>query len=126
MFRVRIPAQLLLLSVLSLAVMFFAGARDSVSARHVTPAECGVKSSSFARICRPSAYTSCLGAARRHVKGYSTPFCTQRQTACRSCLSQLRTCISRIGHAPRSEFSCDECSGKFSRCIGRRYPKLKD
>ena len=100
------------------------GGRPSI-AEHVAPASCGVKSSSFARICRPGAYASCLRASGRKVAGFTKPMCAARQTACRSCLDQLFRCIKRIGHAKRSEFSCDECSGKFSRCIGRRYPKLK-
>jgi hypothetical protein len=97
-----------------------------VSAEHIQPHQCGVKSSSYARICRPSAYVSCIRASAKGVKGYRAPFCARRQTACRSCLDKLRLCIRKIGHAKKSEFSCDECSGKFSRCIGKRYPKLKD
>jgi hypothetical protein len=97
-----------------------------VRAEHIQPHQCGVKSASFARICRPNAYTTCLRASVKGVKGYSAPFCATRQTACRSCLDKLRLCIAKIGHAKKSEFSCDECSGKFSRCIGKRYPKLKD
>ena len=95
-------------------------------AEHIQDHECGVKSASFARICRPIAYATCLRASTRGVKGFSAPFCAQRQTACRSCLDKLRLCIRKIGHAKKSEFSCDECSGKFSRCIGKRYPQLKN
>lgn len=98
----------------------------SLRAEHVKPHERGVKSASFARICRPNAYATCLRASVRGVKGFSAPFCARRQTACRSCLEKLMQCIRKIGHAKRSEFSCDECSGKFSRCIGKRYPKLID
>ncbi len=97
-----------------------------VRAEHVKPHECGVKSASFARICRPNAYAACLRASARGVKGFSAPFCARRQTACRTCLDKLMQCIRTIGHAKKSEYSCDECSGKFSRCIGKRYPKLKD
>ncbi len=97
-----------------------------VLAEHIQLHQCGVKSASFARICRPNAYATCLRASTKGVKGYSAPFCARRQTACRSCLDKLRLCIAKIGHAKKSEFSCDECSGKFSRCIGKRYPKLKD
>ena len=97
-----------------------------VHAEHIQPHQCGVKSASFARICRPNAYVTCLRASTRGVKGYSAPFCARRQTACRACVDKLRLCIAKIGHAKKSEFSCDECSGKFSRCIGKRYPKLKD
>lgn len=93
-------------------------------ANHIAPVTCGVKSASFARICRPGAYQSCLRATARGVAGFSRAKCAQRQTACRSCLDQLFRCIARIGHAKRSEFSCDECSGKFSRCIGKRYPQI--
>ena len=91
---------------------------------HVAPYRCGVTSSKFARICRPSANMSCKRAVESGVKGYSTSLCAARHTACVSCLSMLRRCISRIGHAPRTDFSCDECTGKFSRCIGKRYPTI--
>lgn len=100
-------------------------AGDIARVHHVSPHQCGVKQASFARICRPSAHTSCLRASSRGVKGFSNTLCAARQTACRSCLDQLRACIAKIGHAKRTEYSCDECTGKFSRCIGRRYPKLK-
>ncbi len=120
-------------SVISLAVVFVAAliacigaGATTVRAEHVQPDECGVKSASYARICRPNAYATCLRASARGVKGFSAPFCARRQTACRSCLDKLRACIKKIGHAKKSEFSCDECSGKFSRCIGKRYPILKD
>jgi hypothetical protein len=91
-------------------------------AAHVAPYRCGVTSSKFARICRPSAQTSCQSAVARGVPGFSKTFCAARHTACVSCLAMLRRCISRIGHAARADFSCGECTGKFSRCIGKRYP----
>jgi hypothetical protein len=91
---------------------------------HIAPYTCGVTSSKFARICRPAAQTSCKSAATRGVKGFSNQLCAARNTACVSCLAVLRACIGRIGHAPRAEFSCDECTGKFSRCIGKRYPTV--
>ncbi|MEQ1714851.1 MAG: hypothetical protein ABL907_02495 [Hyphomicrobium sp.] len=111
-----------------LAAMAWAGGVEISApalANHISAHQCGVSSASYARICRPSAYTSCLRASARGVKGYTKTLCAGRQKVCRSCLGHLRQCIVRIGHAKRSEFSCDECSGKFSRCIGRRYPKLK-
>ena len=89
---------------------------------HVQPYQCGVTSSKFARICRPQAAVSCASAVSRGISGFSEALCKARQSACSGCLVMLRRCISRIGHAPRSEFSCDKCTGKFSRCIGRRYP----
>lgn len=91
---------------------------------HVAPYRCGVTTSKFARICRPAATVSCARAVERGVNGYSTALCAARHTACVSCLSMLRRCISRVGHAPRTDFSCDECTGKFSRCIGKRYPTI--
>ena len=91
---------------------------------HVAPHTCGVRSASFARICSPQADTSCKSAVTRGVKGSSKPFCEARYTACSSCLAMLMRCISRIGHGPRTQFSCDECTGKFSRCIGKRYPSV--
>lgn len=94
-------------------------------AHHVAPHQCGVKQASFARICRASAYSSCLSAVRRHVKGFSNLVCAERRTACRSCLDRLSACIGKIGHAKRMDFSCEECTGKFSRCIGKRYPQIK-
>jgi hypothetical protein len=98
--------------------------RQSVS--HIAPYTCGVKSGSFARICRPQADVSCKNAVKRGAKGFSSGFCAARHMACTSCLAMLRRCIGFIGHGKRSEFSCDECTGKFSRCIGRRYPELKN
>jgi hypothetical protein len=92
---------------------------------HVAPYTCGVSSSKFARICRPQADASCKSAVKRGVQGFSSGLCAARHVACSSCLAMLRRCISHIGHGKRSEFSCDECTGKFSRCIGRRYPILK-
>lgn len=125
-------AEICRFSILRAAIVFVAvlacvGANAlPVRAEHVKPHQCGVKSASYARICRPNAYATCVRASARGVKGYSAPFCARRQTACRSCLDKLRACIRLIGHAKKSEFSCDECSGKFSRCIGKRYPKLKN
>lgn len=95
-----------------------------IQVHHVAPYTCGVTSSKFARICLRSAQTSCKGAVGRGVKGFSTQFCAARHTACVSCLAMLKRCINRIGHGPRDEFSCDECTGKFSRCIGKRYPQV--
>lgn len=92
---------------------------------HIAPQQCGVKQASFARICRAGAHTSCLKAVRRGVKGFSNLVCAARQTACHSCLDRLRACIGKIGHAKRIDFSCEECTGKFSRCIGKRYPQIK-
>lgn len=102
------------------------GQSAAVQVHHVAPYTCGVTSSKFARICRPSAQTSCKGAVTRGVKGFSSQFCAARHTACVSCLAMLKRCINRIGHGPRNEFSCDECTGKFSRCIGKRYPPLRN
>ena len=99
-------------------------AQTAVQAKHVAPHTCGVSSSKFARICRPGAYTSCIGAASRNVKGFSPTFCAARRTACTTCLTALKLCIKRIGHAARAQYSCDECTGKFSRCIGKRYPQV--
>lgn len=96
-----------------------------VHVKHVAPHTCGVSSSKFARICRPGAHTSCMGAVSRNVKGFSPTFCTVRRTACTTCLTALKLCIKRIGHGPRNQFSCDECTGKFSRCIGKRYPQVR-
>ena len=93
---------------------------------HIAPYTCGVTSSKFARICRPQADVSCKSAVTRGVAGFSKTFCAARHMACSSCLAMLRRCISHIGHGKRSEFSCDECTGKFSRCIGRRYPVVKN
>ncbi|MEQ1671364.1 MAG: hypothetical protein ABL893_10935 [Hyphomicrobium sp.] len=94
-------------------------------AAQVSPYQCGVTSSKFARICRPQAVASCRSAVARGAKGYSQHVCAARRVACVSCLAMLRRCISRIGHGPRNEFSCEECTGKFSRCIGKRYPALR-
>lgn len=109
-------------ALVRLAPFFVSGFAE---ANHVAPASCGVKQASFARICRAGAYNSCVHAAARGVTGFRPAICAQRETACRSCLDQLRGCIANIGHARRMDYSCDECTGKFSRCIGRRYPKLK-
>lgn len=106
------------------SLFFTAWSAAPARANHIAPLTCGVKSSGFARICRPGAYQSCLRATARSVAGFSKPKCAARQTACRSCLDALYRCIARIGHFTRSEYSCDECSGKFSRCIGKRYPKM--
>ena len=95
-----------------------------VGAHHIQPHDCGLKSGSFARICRPSANTSCLSAAEREVAGYAQPFCEKRQKACSFCLALMMRCIGKIGHGPKSQYSCDECPAKFDRCIGRRYPVL--
>lgn len=100
-------------------------ANDVLIVNHVAPYQCGVKQGSFARICRANAYPTCLRAVKRGVKGFSNAFCAARRAACHSCLGELRTCIGKIGHAKRVDFSCGECTGKFSRCIGRRYPKAK-
>ena len=95
-----------------------------VRAHHIQPSTCGLKSGSFARICRPSANTSCLSAVEREVAGYSQPFCEKRQKACSFCLALMMRCIGKIGHGPKSQYSCDECPAKFDRCIGKRYPVL--
>jgi hypothetical protein len=97
-----------------------------VAIDHVAPYTCGVTSSKFARICRPGIRSKCDGAVARGVKGFSSQLCAARHTACVSCLSMLRSCIKRIGHGPRNHFSCDECTGKFSRCIGKRYPVIQN
>jgi hypothetical protein len=109
------------------AVQPFANSGSAVRfVSHIAPYTCGVTSSKFARICRPQADVSCKSAVTRGVAGFSKTFCAARHTACSSCLAMLRRCIGHIGHGKRSEFSCDECTGKFSRCIGRRYPVLKN
>ena len=95
-----------------------------VTAHHIQPHDCGLSSASFARICRPSANTSCLGAVERKVEGYSQPFCEKRQKACGLCLALMMRCIAHISHGPKSQYSCDECPAKFDRCIGKRYPVL--
>ena len=115
-FRVAIGALVLLAS-------FFVF--NPAEATHIKPNTCGLKSGSFARICRPSANTSCLGAVERNVKGYSQPFCEKRAKSCDFCLKLMFRCIERIGHGAKSQYSCDECPAKFSRCIGRRYPVLE-
>lgn len=110
-----------LITTLIFAVMAVSG---PVSAHHVTGASCGIKSGSFARICRPGAASSCLSATERGIKGFSKTFCEKRTGACSFCLKLMQRCIKNIGHGARSQYSCDECGAKFSRCIGKRYPVL--
>ena len=106
-------------------LMFVAFAVGSpVLAHHVTGPSCGISSGSFARICRPSAAVSCLSAVERNVKGFSKTFCEKRVHACSFCLKLMQRCFTYVGHGPRSQYSCDECPAKFSRCIGKRYPVL--
>lgn len=141
-----IPASIrvrVLFAAFIMAISFFAGSATvavaaplsqrlavpsgiAIKVHHVAPYTCGVSSSKFARICRPSAQTSCKGAVSRGVKGFSSQFCAARHTACVSCLAMLKRCINKIGHGPRNEYSCDECTGKFSRCIGKRYPQVRN
>lgn len=94
-----------------------------VEAAHTAPHQCGVKSSSFARICRPSAHVSCMGAVKRGVAGFTKKFCEQRKAACSTCLKNINTCISRIGHWPKLTHTCDKCKARFDTCIKRRYPQ---
>jgi hypothetical protein len=92
-------------------------------AAHVASHQCGVTSSTFARICRPSAHASCLRAVKRGVAGFTEKVCADRKAACSTCLSRIHTCISRIGHWPVWTHSCDRCKARFDRCLKRRYPQ---
>lgn len=92
-------------------------------ARHIAAHQCGVQSSSFARICRPSAHTSCLGAVKRGVPGFTIRLCERRKSACSRCLADIQKCISRIGHWPRVTHSCEKCKERFDRCMKWRYPQ---
>lgn len=93
------------------------------AATHVASHQCGVHSSSFARTCRPSAHTSCLGAANRGVKGFTKELCEKRKAACTKCLGDIHACISRIGHWPALTHSCDKCKARFNTCYALWYPK---
>lgn len=93
------------------------------TARHVAAHQCGVTSGSFARICRPNAYSTCMRAVKRGVAGFTEKLCNDRKAACSRCLGDIHKCISRIGHWPKLTHSCDSCKARFDRCIKRRYPQ---
>lgn len=97
---------------------------SALDAAHTAPHQCGVKSSSFARICRPGANASCLGAVERGVKGFTRAICDQRREACSKCLNDVQVCVSRIGHWPKLTHTCEKCTKRFDTCIEKRYPKL--
>lgn len=88
----------------------------------VQPHECGVKSSSFARTCHPSAHVRCFKAAERGVPGITKQKCEKRQAACRTCLGNINTCISRIGKWPKLTHTCEKCKARFDSCYAKRYP----
>ncbi|MCB1505027.1 MAG: hypothetical protein KDJ47_08635 [Hyphomicrobiaceae bacterium] len=111
-----------LLPVLALA--FAAQTSAPAEAKHIAPHQCGVSSGTFARICRPSAYPSCMRAVKRGVAGFSVKLCERRKAACSTCLANIFRCISRIGHWPKLTHSCDSCKARFDRCIKRRYPPI--
>ena len=98
------------------------GALAPAEAKHIASHQCGVTSGSYARICRPGAHTSCLGAVKRGVKGVTVKLCAKRKAACSTCLANIHTCISRIGHWPKATHTCDKCKARFDGCIKRRYP----
>lgn len=112
-----------LLIALSACIFFALTVIPAAEAGHTAPHQCGVKSSSFARICRPSAHVSCMGAVSRGVAGFTKKFCDRRKAACSSCLANINTCISRIGHWPKLTHTCDKCKARFDTCIKRRYPQ---
>lgn len=112
-----------LLVLTSLALGLFVAGAPTASAKHIASHQCGVKSSSFARICRPSAYVSCMGAVKRGVAGFSARLCEQRKSACSRCLSNIHACISRIGHWPKLTHNCDRCKARFDTCMKRLYPE---
>lgn len=91
-------------------------------ANAVEPHECGVKSSSFARTCHPSAHVRCFKAAERGVAGITKQKCEKRKAACSKCLGNLHACISRIGKWPKLTHTCDKCKARFNRCYALRYP----
>lgn len=113
-------------SVLLVTLFCLAGwgvAVRPVEAAHTASHQCGVQSSSFARTCRPSAHTSCLGAVARGVAGFTKDICEKRKAACSKCLADIHTCISRIGHWPKLTHTCDKCKARFNSCYDKRYPK---
>lgn len=110
-------------SVLATWLMAFAVVIITAApATAVEPHECGVKSSSFARTCHPSAHVRCFKAAERGVAGITKQKCEKRKAACSTCLGNLHTCISRIGKWPKLTHTCDKCKARFGSCYARRYP----
>ncbi len=116
------PRWSLLLAMLFALAGWVAGP-GTVDAAHVAAHQCGVKSASFARTCRPSAHTSCLGAVERGVAGFTKDLCEKRKAACSKCLADVHTCIARIGHWPKLSHTCDKCTARFNSCYAKRYPK---
>lgn len=118
--------RLLLFAVMIPLALIFADDGGSVApaeAKHIASHQCGVTSGSYARICRPGAHTSCLGAVKRGVKGFTLKLCEKRKAACSTCLANIHTCISRIGHWPKVTHTCGKCKARFDGCIKRRYPQ---
>ena len=116
------PGKSLLLALLFALAGWVVGA-ETVAAAHIAAHQCGVTSSSFARTCRPSAHTSCLGAVERGVTGFTKDLCDRRKAACSTCLADVHTCIARIGHWPKLTHTCAKCTARFENCYAKRYPK---
>ncbi len=91
-------------------------------ATHSTPgATCGISSGNFARTCRSGTLERCMNAVARKVEGFTAERCTRERDACSSCLSQMHTCIGRIGHAIGriTKSTCDSCTTRFNTCLDR-------
>lgn len=102
------------------ALVWLAAAAVPASADHTKPHQCGVKSASFARTCRPGAHSSCVGAVKRGVKGFTADLCAARKAACLKCLGEVQVCIGRIGHA--ASVTCGTCTAQFDACYAKHYP----